>query len=66
MMMYVDEFLKNISPGKACNVLYKKKRILGITNILRITELCIVMPLSNAEVEYSPYFGEYFVSNGHL
>ena len=51
VLTHVAAFLSNVSPSKAWNVLFKKRHSLGITNLLHIAELCIVMPLGNAEVE---------------
>ena len=46
ILVHAEEFLKKLSRNKAWRVLFKKKRSLGIENILRI-----VCPLGNAEVE---------------
>ena len=51
ILVHVEEFLKKLSPNKAWRVLFKKKRSLGIENILHIAEISTACPLGNAEVE---------------
>ena len=50
-LAHVSEFLENVSPSNAWKVLFEKKMSLGLSNLLHVVELCIVIPLGNAEVE---------------
>ena len=49
---HVNKFLSNVTPSKCWLCLFKLKKRLGIKNILHITEICITIPLSNAECEH--------------
>ena len=51
LITHVSAFFKNAPSSKAWPVLFKKGVILGISNVLHVAELCIVMPLANAEAE---------------
>ena len=46
---HVNKFLSNVTPSKCWPCLFKLKEGLGIKNILHIGEICISIPLSNAE-----------------
>ena len=46
---HVNKFLSNVTPSKCWPCLFKLKEGLGIKNILHIAEICICIPLSNAE-----------------
>ena len=48
---HVNKFLSNVTPSKCWPCLFKLKEGLGIKNILPIAEICISIPLSNAEFE---------------
>ena len=48
---HVNKFLSNVTPDKCWKRLFTLKDMLGITNILHIAEICIAIPLSNAESE---------------
>ena len=47
---HVTRFLSSTTPVKAWESLFSLKQKLGIGNILQIVEICIVLPVSNAEV----------------
>ena len=49
---HVNKFLSNVTPSKCWPCLFKLKKRLGIKNILHIAEICITIPLSNAECEH--------------
>ena len=51
MFTHVRKFLSGNSPSRCCPQLFQLKSGLGLKNILHIAEICIVVPLSNAESE---------------
>ena len=48
---YIIQFMPNASPEKCWKQTWPLKEKLSIPNILQLVEICIVLPLSNAEVE---------------
>ena len=48
---HVKHFMPNRSSSKAWPLIFKLKEGLGIKNILQVAELCIAIPISNAESE---------------
>ena len=48
---HVNKFSSNVTPSKCWPCLFKLKEGLGIKNILHIAEICISIPMSNAECE---------------
>ena len=48
---HVNKFLSNVTPSKCWHRLFKLKEGLSIKNIFHIAEICISIPLSNAECE---------------
>ena len=48
---HVLRFIPKISPTKAWPQLFQMRDSLGLHNILHIAELCIAVPISNAECE---------------
>lgn len=48
---HVNKFLSKCSPDQCWLQLFKLKHGLGLRNILHVAELCIAIPLSNAESE---------------
>ena len=48
---HVNKFSSNVTPSKRWPCLFKLKEGLGIKNILHIAEICISIPMSNAECE---------------
>ena len=51
LVSHVNKFLSKSSPNRCWPQLFKLKVGLGLRNILHIAELCIAIPLSNAESE---------------
>ena len=51
MFTHVRKFLSGNSPSRCWPQLFQLKSGLGLKNILHIAEICIVVPLSNAESE---------------
>ena len=51
MFTHVRKFLSGNSPSRCWSQLFQLKSSLGLKNILHIAEICIVVPLSNAESE---------------
>ena len=51
LFTHVTTFLKNMSSTKCWPQLFQLQDSLSLRNILHITELCIAIPLSNAECE---------------
>ena len=51
MFTNVRKFLSGNSPSRCWPQLFQLKSGLGLKNILHIAEICIVVPLSNAESE---------------
>ena len=51
LYFHVNKFLSNVTPSKCWPRLFKLKEGLGIKYILHIAEICISIPLSNAECE---------------
>ena len=47
----IVRFMSNASPEKCLKQIWPLKEKLSIPNILQFVEICIVLPLSNAEVE---------------
>ena len=48
---HVNLFLPNVSPSKVWPNLFTKQKELNIENIIHVAEICIAIPLSNAETE---------------
>ena len=48
---HVNLFLPNVSPSKVWPNLFMKQKELNIENIIHVAEICIAVPLSNAETE---------------
>ena len=48
---YTALFMPNASPEKCCKQIWPLKVKLSIPNIIQLVEICIVLPLSDAEVE---------------
>ena len=52
---HVTKFLSSTTQTKAWENLFSLKQKVGIGNILQIVEICVVIPVSNAEVKYISY-----------
>ena len=52
VLTHVGTFLKHFSPRNAWLALFKKGKVLGISNLLLVAELCIIFPLGNAEFSF--------------
>ena len=48
---YTARFMPNASPEKCWKQIWPLKEKLSIPNIIQLVEICIVLPLSDAEVE---------------
>ena len=48
---YIIKFTSKHTPEKCWAIIFNIKQDLGVTNILQLVEICLVIPLSNAESE---------------
>ena len=51
LLSYVNLFLLNVFPYKVWPNLFTKQKELHIEIVIHVTEICITVPLSNAETE---------------